>query len=416
MAIVENFWLKGQKKKLAGSVIYQAMGQTRQRALATEISNPRTQAQMNQRVKWANLVNLYRANQSWMKYAFETKKATQSDYNKFMSLNVTDSNIFLTKQIAAAGGCVVQNYLITQGSLPSIENVYDTDNNFWITNIYLPDDFSLSGSPVSMFSKALIDSNPAIREGDQLSFIRMTQMTNPDNGAPYVVVRKYEMVVSLTNTRPVSDFLPAEYITVSGADPGNSLCVNNSGTAGGFVLILSRTIGGKTYVSSQRIVVANNSAIINAYSSQSALAAAIASYGDSNEPFLTSTSANLLENIFVPYSIVSVRYSGGTVVPGSQMVILRSYAESTVQVNLNNTFYGPIASIVLNVVDDNGDVQVISLDHLSEVQGVIAGNLPVSGSLPTKSMVDSIVVTTENGDIFEAHFVVPNEWTIHGME
>ena len=103
MAIVQTMWMTGTKKKLGGTVLYQAMGQTRQRELAAEISNPRTTQQMTQRVKWSNLVNLYRANRSWMKYAFETKKTNQSEYNKFMSLNVAASAIYLPKNVAAAG-------------------------------------------------------------------------------------------------------------------------------------------------------------------------------------------------------------------------------------------------------------------------------------------------------------------------
>ncbi len=60
-------------------MLYTQGGRTLQRELAPEVKNPKTPAQMGQRVKWANLVAFYRANASWMPKAFENKKATQSD-------------------------------------------------------------------------------------------------------------------------------------------------------------------------------------------------------------------------------------------------------------------------------------------------------------------------------------------------
>jgi hypothetical protein len=264
MAIVNNLWLRSSKKRLAGTVIYQAMGQTRQRELAVEVSNPRTIAQMTQRVKWSNLVAFYRANKYWMKYAYETKQRNQSEYNKLMSLNVATSPIYLPKHVAAAGGCVCAPYIITQGSLPSIEMTDDSGQR-WVSNIVLDNDYEMNSPSVAAFSEMLIRLNPAIRQGDQLSFVRITQQTNGQTGVPYIVVREYELIVDVNGAGDVFDFLPTGYIDSTEASTDCRLCVNNSGNAGGFALILSRTTGGKTYVSSQRIIVANNTAIINAY-------------------------------------------------------------------------------------------------------------------------------------------------------
>lgn len=415
MSVVKNFWLKGQSKRLAGAVIYQAMGQTRARSLASEVRNPRTLSQMTQRVKWANIVNLYRANQSWMKFAFETKKASQTDYNKFMSLNVTNSNIFLTKQIAAAGGCVVQAYQITQGSLPSIETVYDDTNSRWVTNLYLGEAFLFTSVSVARFSKALIDNNPAVREGDQLSFIRMTQLTNSDNGAPYVIVRKYEVVLSLTNNASIYDYLPQDYIESDEDVDNSSFCIKNSSQAGGFVLILSRTTGGKTYVSSQRIVVANNGAIIGAYSSQAALNAAIASYGESDEPFLTSTTALTTGNDFVPNAIIGVNKGSVRITPGqfwnltkedaatSLDVLLSSFAEwSTAQLEIQLISGGRESSLVLNT-EDGEDTKV-------------SFTLPAAQLLPIDACVTAVVLKLDQNNPIEASFLVPNEYTIEGLE
>lgn len=415
MSVVKNFWLQGQSQKLAGAVIYQAMGQTRARALASEVRNPRTVSQMTQRVKWANIVNLYRANQSWMKFAFETKKPSQTDYNKFMSLNVTGSNIFLPKQVAAAGGCIVQAYMVTQGSLPSIETVYDSSNERWSTNLFLGGNFQFTSVSVKQFSKALIDNNPAVREGDQISFIRMTQLTNADTGAPYVIVREYEVVLSLTNNASIYDYLPQEYLDSDELANNSHLCIKDSGQAGGFALILSRTTGGKTYVSSQRIVVANNDAIINAYSSQAALNAAIASYGESDEPFLTSTTANISANYFVPNSINFLALDNTTIVPGQSWHISKADAAKPIVIYFNNNLTGEAANIIIQYYT-RGEFRQMVISSSEIADNNVSATMPAAANLPDSGVVSKVILTVDDGTPWEATFAITNEDTIQGLE
>lgn len=336
MAIVKNFWLVDQKKRLGGAVVYQAMGQTRSRKLAAEVSNPRTISQMSQRVKWANLVNLYRVNRDWMKYAFETKKQNQSEYNKFMSLNVTGSRIFLTKQMAAAGSCVVSDYLITQGTLPSVE-ITQQPTHFH-SNIFFDQAGVLSAdATISEVSRSLLAANPVLREGDQLSFIRLTQMTNSATGFPYVVVRRYEVLLDTTSNEKFYDYMPADYIVQQAFGNNQCLSVEDSGNSGGFALIISRTIAGKTYVSTQRIIVVNNAATISQYSSEAALQAAIASYGENDDAFLSTVTANMDQQAATQLAVTSVVIDGVTYTPGSRYANLPNLTGKRARVEFNRT-------------------------------------------------------------------------------
>ena len=413
MSIVHNMWLRGSKKRLGGSVFYQAMGQTRQRELAAEVRNPRTQSQMAQRVKWANLVNFYRANASWMKFAYETKKTNQSDYNKFMSLNVANSRIYLPKSIASQGGCVVDAYVMTQGSLASIE-ILAAQNN-WQTNVYTPGMLEgVTTYTVGEVSRAILGANPAIREGDQLSFIRFTQQTNSVTGVPYVVVRKYEVLINSNDLRLFFDFMPDGVIDFGGAVGSEAMVVKNTGNAGGFLMCLSRTVGGKTFVSTQSIIVANNSALVEAYSSDAALQAAIDSYGESEEPFLTSTTANMDTQAAVGGSIVSVsineaigtpgqRYTPGPIAAGDEIIL---------------TFSKDMGGNALNASIEgyNGGQK---FDYSLAIDEV-AGNrvvLLVDGRAATleSPVVSSIYVTIDGVD-YRAAFLVLNSDTIGGLE
>lgn len=337
MAIVKSMWMQGSSKKLGGSVLYQAMGQTRQRELAANVTNPRTTSQMTQRVRWANLVNFYRVNASWMKYAFETKSTNQSEYNKFMSLNVTNSKIYLTKQAAAAGAAIVDNYIMTQGSLPSIS--YSRQGNSILTNIYLADVSGLDeNSTVAELSEQILASNPGILEGDQLSIIRFTQMANEVTGYPYVIVRKYELVVSRTNVDRWTNYWPYELVGWGENGQGNVIIIQPTGNAGGLLMVLSRTIGGKTYVSTQSILPVDNQATISAWSSESALQAAINSYGESQEAFLTSTSANFAENEPISLVPLSVTVNGETVASGGYLGRIGLYDGQRMAINFNAPF------------------------------------------------------------------------------
>lgn len=413
MAIVKNFWLKNQQKKLAGMVLYKAMGQTRSRELASEVSNPRTIDQMSQRVRWSNLVNFYRANKSWMKFAYETKPKNRTDYNQFMSLNAGTSRIYLPKSLANQGACIVDSYKMTQGSLASIETVYAEGE--WQTNLYLPTGVTLNNvTTIAELSNWLIQSNPALREGDQLSFIRLTQQTNASTGVPFVVIRKYEVILKTDDLRFVSQFLPLDYIVADEAPSGGFLAVADSGNAGGFLLILSRTIGGKTYVSTQSIVVANNDALITQYSSAAALQAAIDSYGESSEPFLTSTTADQDTQAPVASSVVSIEYDGTVHTPMTVVYPVDVDNQTEIKVTMSELLSSDIGEALVTFVK-GGQNNVVTFEGASRQGNTYI--LQVKGQITglEEAALSSIYFNVDGTD-YRAVFVVPNAATIGGLE
>ena len=399
--IVQNFWLKRGKKKLAGMVLYEAMDQTRGRELATSVSNPRTPDQMNQRVKWQNLVSFYRVNKSWMRYAFETKASNQSEYNKFMSVNAAASNIYFTKQLANLGACVVAPYIITQGSLYPIEFVAQTGN--WQSNIFLPSDFVLSSTTtVGAFAAAIISLNPAVQEGDQISFIRLTQMSNPDTGAPYVIMRKYEILMRSTSAALVGDYLPLDYFSLTTSNSQKALSVVDSGLAGGFALILSRTTGGKTYVSSQQVIVANNETMITSFSSAQALQNAVNSYGEASDAFLSSNTAYGASS--APVSLSPITLTKGTSsFSAGQVVLTEGWQASD---SLAVAFNGPLAGA--SVID----VIINSNQQYEHAASPAASGNNVTFALPSNWRSDNEYVTnvsiTIDGVTYGLRFSAPS--------
>ena len=404
-------WLKGAKKRLGGTVIYQAMGQTRQRELAAEVSNPRTESQMGQRVKWANLVNLYRANRSWMKYAFETKKSNQSEYNKFMSLNVADSRIYLTKPVANAGGCVVDTYIVTQGSLPSIEFV-PTTNGYYRSNIEIDADTNLAGLNVKEFSDMVVEKNPGIRYGDQLSFIRMTQMSNASTGVPYVVVREYEVVMDTNNLLPLSNYLPLDLITTWGVEETFIAVGTAAGRSGGFAMILSRTISGKTYVSSQRVILIGMNSYIEAFSSTGALQAAIDSYGVSEDAFLSSTYASQDNQAPTMLALLSASTEVDDVIrtAGSHFFLGGTAPGDRITVYFNGDL--PSVPTQVKLSTTKGD---FVLQDIGRGGNSAYGIVPEGATSITNAVVYYISATVDSSE-YRIGFLVRNEDTIEGIE
>lgn len=413
MAIVKTGDMYGQVGRLGQNVYYTAYSETRSRKLAASVSNPRTQAQMLQRVRWANLVNFYRVNRGWMKYAYETKKKNQSEYNKFMSLNVATSQIYLTKQEAGGGACVLSNYLITQGSLPSIEQNFN--GTAIVTNLYVGSDFALTNNTrIDDLSSELVNNNPALRYGDQISIIRLYQQANPATGTPFVVLRKYELVLNGTSENYVRDYWPMDILEINTYGASRCIAINTSGRTGGISFVLSRTISGKTYVSTQRLVLAGMTNYINTYSSPSQLQLAINSYGENAEAFLSSSYANRSDSVPVSLSILGIEGDFGNVQAGGFAKI--AAGTNTISDFIVN-FNGPVAT--------SGDVP-----GMIELQG---SSIPITGGETSGNFVQfsdiqftgadrdryiTKVSVTINGVTYEATFseIVRNEDTIEGLE
>lgn len=400
MSIVSNFYLKGSKKQLAGAVYYKSGGRTLSRQLADSVTNPRTRAQMMQRVRWANCVAFYRANASWMKYAYESKKAYQSEYNKFMSLNVANNRIYLTKQAAASGACVVDEFVMTMGSLPSI--TYTFGQAAISTNVFVNSDSALTpASTVAEWSAQILANNPGVQEGDQISIIRYTQMVNEATGYPYVIVRKYEVIIAINNPQPMSNYWPSDFFSVGSADNKKFLAITNTGNSGGLLMVLSRTIGGRTLVSTQSILPINNTATIDGWSSDSALNRAINSYGESDEAFLSSINANYLEA--EPISIVplSFKIENNTWVPGEYIGQVSRIAGKTLTIAFNQDVSELEGEVIVNVQGVTSGAIGGGLQFSGQTAVAELSQLP-AGFDGTKRVTSMIIDTS--GGTFEVNF------------
>lgn len=404
MAVLQNMWLRGAKKKLGGTVLYTQGGRTLQRELAPEVKNPKTPAQMGQRVKWANLVAFYRANASWMPKAFENKKATQSDYNKFMSLNASSSRIYLTKEQARQGACVVDSYRVSDGTLQPVD-IFPAENN-WVTNLYLTGLDKLDETTtLAAFSNALLSSNAGLRSGDQLSFIRVTQLFNNTTDIPYIQVRAYEMLINEQGSGLLKDFWPVELIGLGEEQETPALMVKNNNKQGGFAIIVSRTQGGRVLVSPSQITQVNMAAVINQYSSSAALQAAIDSYGRGDEVFLDSKGAGAIGQQPTTLSITGVRSYNGvvTAVPGGELDLTKNDFEEGIKVVFNQDITGNAESATISL--DGEEPFKMETPSVSKNVVAINNDIRADAADHDRSVKVTVVIS---GVSYEASFTIPS--------
>ena len=133
--------LNGILTKLQGSVgsftFKQNGGQTVVSEKITQTTNAKTNGQQKQRMKWTNVIRMYQVLTPYLKLAFGGARNGRSDYNKFVSVNLGKAPVYLTKQEAQAGACLVAPYEVSHGSIKSIS--VSGKGNQAVTDINLGD-------------------------------------------------------------------------------------------------------------------------------------------------------------------------------------------------------------------------------------------------------------------------------------
>lgn len=366
MAVLKNLVMRGASQRLGGMVLYQLKGQTLARELAPAVSNPRTPAQMDNRVRLQNVVSVYRANRAWMPGAFENKKERESDYNAFVSANLSSSQVAFTKAQAAAGAAVAAPYQISSGSLGSIEQ--SVTDSVLETNLYLGNMDITPATTVSEFAAALIANNNNIVQGMQLSLILNIQQVNQVTGIPYIITRAYEVLIDQFSTDLLSAYMP-DSILSAGAATGSPLTADLSEQGSGAAsFILSQTVASTTRISEQSMVLYGDRSIYNSYISAAAVSEAVASYGENQVNFLDSNSAGEQGSIPIANGIGYLLFTGIIARPGGSVtgplaasttyraVLLRPVdPESIVTGSVTNLATGTTANLTQVQIPATGD-------------------------------------------------------------
>lgn len=110
------FWGNG-RGKLGESVFYRAGGEQRNRTYIKKIKNPKTIAQMTQRILTLNPISMFKNIKPVISDSFTERNANQSSYNKFVQENSSAKKFFITKAMLDQNMCVPYGAVIAKGSL-----------------------------------------------------------------------------------------------------------------------------------------------------------------------------------------------------------------------------------------------------------------------------------------------------------
>lgn len=289
MAIIRNtaaMRLRGR----VGNTSYYVQGRRQVARVGQNSSNygedaRRSYKQQTNRVKWANLVNFYKVSKGWMHGAFEFKKPTQSDYNRFMQLNKAFSEVSLPKNYAESGAAVPYYYRISEGSLQQV--VISTTDETRYTNIVTTiNPTVLQTGTIGELSTNLIENNAFLKNGMQLTLV----IYNVEQNImlmPVLDCSALELTLDTESGQSCASNGFAARINVVSAESAKYIGLDKIGMDAWVSVILSDSTGGTLKVSTASLVPGDTD-IMDAFTSEEALKTAIESYGVDSARFLDS--------------------------------------------------------------------------------------------------------------------------------
>ena len=326
-------------------------------------SASRSEAQQLRRVKWANLVNFYRACQFWMPKAFESVKPGQTMYNKFMQLNINESRVALTKDMAQSGCCCPELYQVAKGSFPQIQ-LSTGDSSFDYKASIVVTQALTGASTVGDLAADIITNNEEILAGDNLAFIFFYPSKDAQD-YPYLRSVYKEITLNTSSTVLVSSILP---ITVIGKTSDNFLGITpqtGQWDFSQFTVIRTRKENGKLRVSSAFVGVEDVS-YIGDFITSDWYDECVASYGvDSEVPLDPNFKYGTIQQVTANGVVVRNNDS----LTGSQELRIygRGLNSSNLQLTFNDLQYTPLFTgedYLGYIIGDNGTVRITLNDSL----------------------------------------------------
>lgn len=402
MAIITNGLLGSSRNKVGSIVTYRMKGQDIARSMAAQVSNPRTAAQQTQRVKMANVVNMYKVNRPWMeRLAFESKPTSWSVYNAFVSANLANNRVYLTKQQADRGDTIVAPYKMTEGTIPSIIHSADTtDPNTYATDLYIGT-INPAEATVAEITRALVDNNNGLSVGMQLSLVVNYQGQN--QGQYTAVARYYECILSLDDTTPFTDKIAESHV----ANVGNAIgfTYGDGEPVLGFTYILSQDVGSKTRVSTQYLIIPDDT-LYQSFGEDAALQNARLSYGSTTAPFLAGGyQGGSNDDVAIMPSILSASFNDRNPVNVGGALGSRGGENAfTITLNLSNLAGGTPTSMALFTTNGNATTTEISGTG-TRIVGSFAAEAPINPS----AYVSRIDLSLASGVVISAEFATQEQ-------
>ena len=365
MAVTRNNLSMKMNGKVGAYSFYTSTGGRQVARIANNSSNygetaKRTVAMQTRRSRWGNLVSFYSANKDLMARAYERKGSNLSDYNRFMQLNIPLATVSLVKDDFMRGMAILQEYVIADGSLPEI-GVAEIEETGMVFNLLSKIDGEFADNTIGQISVDLLDNNPQLQVGDQLTFVSYTNA-----GTTPSTIRIYRHLCEMTlDPKSAVSFGSLKYANII-AGNGNKVVIAGQGDVFGQAIIHSRSVGGSLLVSRAKITL-NSDTLVSQFSAPEAVKKAIDSYGVDNEKLLEPGSTQQPRPTHMPEM---AKISAVITPPKCARLKITDNESGAV---FYNEAYLPIGSIVdLSIVDYDGyDIAMIPWPDMPEEYEVV---------------------------------------------
>lgn len=213
-----GFWLQKANGKLAGATLYQQNGETVMREVNTRPSNPKTTAQIVQRIIMHTVMGSYSLMKEIVDHSFEGMKKGQETMSYFMKQNIQFAREKIADQQAQGvfayemfnyiplgkRGFTPNQYQVSMGSLPTI-NVTLLDPAF--TPI-------VHGFSANTYADVI--SKLGLQRGDQLTFMTVGHADNQQVTLNSVEFKYARVILDPTNADGTAASLDVPFINTDG--------------------------------------------------------------------------------------------------------------------------------------------------------------------------------------------------------
>ncbi len=268
----------------ANTIYYEVNGVTFGRSKPTKMGNPKTEAQMKQRIKMNNILNMYKYIKGYLQQNFERIIGNKNASSFFRSYNLMKTPIWLTKAQKESYKFVLAPYVVAQGRIPTVG--YEFRDGAFVSDINVGDLEINDETEERVLSSVICGNNEGWTNNDSLQVILLKQkrIGSSEENVELPKCCSFTITLDKTSMTKISDIPVLESLSQM---PHFSLCSVDGKLAVrvedseeytyAFALVHGRGQGRDKIVSSQQLCL-SDTALYDSYCSNEAFSKAYESY------------------------------------------------------------------------------------------------------------------------------------------
>ena len=275
--------------KIGGIRAWESNGRTIVASYDVKCKNPKTEAQMKQRLKLINILNNYRVLKPALLENFEGIAGNRNAATFFRKYNLRQKPVWLTKTDALYHKVVLAPYCVSQGIIKPIE--YSLSSAGLTSTIELGTTVKEVTTDVTNLAYAILQNHEDWSKGDTLQIVAMRQSLkdNLKSDSSRAEMEAVTLIMTTGKNQPLDSVvgvngLKSMGITLANHDGRLGIDISNrSDYVYALALVHGRGTGIKRLLSTQNLVLSDTS-IYDHYASSEQMVEALKSYKTKMEP------------------------------------------------------------------------------------------------------------------------------------